>query len=576
MKSWKVAVGSINSWSPWVISITLLLRLITALTTDPNRTQNFSPLWLLIWAISVIALSAWVLLVMGLGLYKRLKTKPRPFANLITIGIAGIIGNLTVGALALSWGLDTEPLWVVRISGGFLGATLMFFVVNTLRSNLISRNESIRKLVQTEQKLLGYRESAKQIIADEIESLKEKTVESLLPAIEKIQELLATKSEERTTIVEELRQLIRNDVRPLSKSVLEEAATIAKPGKDEIKRPATRLRRNVNYNFRLSMRPMISLALFAAFFPMVEFLIIDHRSAFRGLLGGIATGLTLALLKALTPRNFEVKVASGITMQLIYSVISIVPTWWIMFQEYGNTSQVITATTLLWFITFAMTFLLAFTKGVELNAERYEFSLTQYTAELAKEVALFEQKLALEKRAWSRVIHGEVQSALSAAVTRLQRAEHLEPYELEMVKQDLNRAKQNLINPPKEDTHFTQAFSEIVLTWKSICNIQADISARAQRAVDTNQDTRIVTNEIIKEAVSNAVRHGQAKNVSIKLDRIKDDILEIEIQNDGFKPARDKTPGLGSQLLDELTLSWSLETKNNKTTLKAEVPISKN
>lgn len=321
---------------------------------------------------------------------------------------------------------------------------------------------------------------------------------------------------------------------------------------------------------------MISLPLFAAFFPMAEFLIIDHRSAFRGLLGGIATGLTLVLLKALTPRNFEVKVASGITMQLLYSVISIIPTWWIMFQEYGNTKEVITATALLWFITFATTFLLAFTKGVELNAERYELSLTQYTAELAKEVALFEQKLALEKRAWSRVIHGEVQSALSAAVTRLQRAEHLEPYELEMIKQDLIRAKQNLINPPREDTKFTQAFSEIVLTWKSICNIQADISARAQRAVDTNQDARIVTNEIIKEAVSNAVRHGQAKNVTIKLDRIKDDILEIEIQNDGFKPARDKTPGLGSQLLDELTLSWSLETKNNKTTLKAEVPISKN
>ena len=133
MKNWKVAVGTLSSWSLWVIVSTLLLRLITALTTDPNRTQNFSPLWLLIWAISVIALSAWVLLVMALGLYKRLKTKPRPFANLITIGIAGVIGNLTVGALAIQWGLDTEPLWTVRILGGFLGAIAMFFVINTLR-----------------------------------------------------------------------------------------------------------------------------------------------------------------------------------------------------------------------------------------------------------------------------------------------------------------------------------------------------------------------------------------------------------------------------------------------------------
>ncbi|MEY4321144.1 MAG: hypothetical protein RLZZ471_1085, partial [Actinomycetota bacterium] len=307
MKNWKVAVGTLSSWSLWVIVSTLLLRLITALTTDPNRTQNFSPLWLLIWAISVIALSAWVLLVMALGLYKRLKTNPRPFANLITIGIAGVIGNLTVGALAIQWGLDTEPLWAVRISGGFLGATLMFFVINTLRSSLIARNESIRKLIKTEQDLLGYRESAKQIISDEIENLKENTVASLLPAIEKIQELLVTKSDERTTIVDELRQLIKNDVRPLSKSVLDEAATIAMPDKNELKRPTTRLKRNVKYNFKRSMRPLISLPLFAAFFPMAEFLIIDHRSAFRGLLGGIVTGLTLALLKAITPNNFEVK-----------------------------------------------------------------------------------------------------------------------------------------------------------------------------------------------------------------------------------------------------------------------------
>ena len=215
-------------------------------------------------------------------------------------------------------------------------------------------------------------------------------------------------------------------------------------------------------------------------------------------------------------------------------------------------------------------------KGVEPLNERYEQSLLQYTEELHKTISLFEQKLALEKRAWSRIIHGEVQSALSAAVTRLQRNEKLEPYQLEMVKQDLARAKDNLTNPPKQNTNFNQAFAEIVLTWKSICQINADISARAQRAIDQNQDCREVTNEIIKEAVSNAVRHGQAKQVNVKLERIKDDVLEIEISNDGFKAQRDRTPGLGSQLLDELTLSWSLNNKNNKTTLKAEVPISKN
>lgn len=554
----------------------LLLRLITALTSDPNRTQNFSPLWFVLWVISVLAMTAFVILVMALGLKKRLLNKPRPLANLITIGTAGVVGNVTVGLLAMAWGLDSESLWVVRIGGGFIGSAFMFFVINSLRSSLIARNESIRKLVQTERALLGYRESAKQIIADEIDSLKLKTKEYLLPAIEKIQTLIEDRAGQNAEIVDELKLLISQDVRPLSKTILEEAATLANPTSNQHQRATSRIAINAKYNLKRSMRPLIGLPFFAALFPMVQFLVIDHRSAFRGLLGGVATGLTLLILKALLPKSLEVTVASGTTLQLLLSTISIVPAWWIMYQEYGNTEAVLWATTILWLMVLLSAFLLAYSKGVELNAERYAITLTQKTQELEKEIALFEQKLALEKRAWSRVIHGEVQSALSAALARLQINENLEPYQLEMVKQDLHRAKQNLINPPKQNSTFNQAFAEIVLTWKSICQIQADISARAQRAIDQNEDTRTVTNEIIKEAVSNAVRHGQAKQVNIKLDRIKDDILEIEISNDGYKPQRDKAPGLGSQMLNELTLSWCLENKNNKTTLTAEVPISKN
>jgi two-component sensor histidine kinase len=284
----------------------------------------------------------------------------------------------------------------------------------------------------------------------------------------------------------------------------------------------------------------------------------------------------LSIIRALIPKRFETKLIPGLLLQLILSATAMIPAWWIMYQEYGNTQAVLWTAGLLWLINIMSATVLSASLTIQQNQIKYEQTLTQYTEELQKEVALFEQKLSIEKRTWSRIIHGEVQAALTAAVTRLQRTETLEPYQLEMVKQDLARAKDNLINPPKPQANFNQSLSEITSTWRSICTIQTDISARAQRAVDQNQDVCIVTNEIIKEAVSNAVRHGQAKTVNIKLDRIKDDILEIEISNDGYKPLRDQTPGLGSQLLDELTLSWQLNTNKNLTTLKATVPISKN
>ncbi len=573
MKRWQVAVGSLSSWSGWVIGAVLVIRLITALVSDPNRTGNFSPLWLVLWFISVGVMAAVVLLAMVLGLSRALKSKPRPLANLAIIGLAGASGNAVVGYLAIDWGLDTEGLWHIRLAGGFLGHALIFLAVNTLRANLVQRNESIRKLSKIEHELLGFRDSAKQIIDDEVERLKQNTRDTLLPALEKLQELV--KNNDKTGLIQDLKVLIFEGVRPLSKQVLNQANDL-KSHQAEPPKPRFRNLLTTKVSFKKSIRPLLGLPLAVAFYPMVEFLMIDHRSAFRGLLGALSTVIMLAIIRALMPKRFETKLIPGLLLQLVISAIAMIPAWWIMYQEYGNTQAVLWTAGLLWLINIMSATVLSASLTIQQNQIKYEQTLTQYTEELQKEVALFEQKLSIEKRTWSRIIHGEVQAALTAAVTRLQRTETLEPYQLEMVKQDLARAKDNLINPPKPQANFNQSLSEITSTWRSICTIHTDISARAQRALDQNQDVCIVTNEIIKEAVSNAVRHGQAKTVNIKLDRIKDDILEVEISNDGYKPLRDQTPGLGSQMLDELTLSWQLNTNKNLTTLKATVPISKN
>ena len=575
MKNWRVALGSLSSWSGWVITAILGLRLMVALISDPNRTQNFSPLWLVTWLAGVGAMAIWALICMALGLAKRLRTKPRPWANLLVIAIAGVIGNLVVFASAVALNLDNEPLWIIRIAGGAFASAIEFFLVNTLRASYVARKESIRKLVEIEGQLLGYQDSAKQIIQDEIERLRESTKSTLLPAIDKIHHLIQEKTNSTTELVDSLKDLIQNNVRPLSKEVLLEADTLSKvkPLSGNAQKPTVIWKKT--FRVKLSLRPGVASIFFAMAFPMIEYMLIDHRSAFRGLIGGLATGVVIAVIKAFIPESYTVKTRNGIILSAVIATMSIVPSIWFMWQEYGLIREVVAASAFQLTIAILGSFLFSYTKALELNQEAYEQKLVQYTQELQKEVALFEQKLALEKRAWSRLIHGEVQAALTAAVTRLQMHDTLEPYQLEMVKQDLNRAKQNLICPPEDHTNFNQALAEIVFTWKSICHIEADISARAQRAIDINQDTRTVTNEIIKEAVSNAIRHGQAKNVKIKLDRIQDDILKIEIENDGFK-AINPTPGLGSQMLDELTLHWDLENQNNKVTLKAEVPISKN
>jgi two-component sensor histidine kinase len=218
----------------------------------------------------------------------------------------------------------------------------------------------------------------------------------------------------------------------------------------------------------------------------------------------------------------------------------------------------------------------AYTRAVDLARDRYEADLRTFNDQLAKEVALFEQKLWLERRAWSYVLHGDVQGALSAAVARLQRSEKLEPFELEMVKQDIARATHALTNTPSNDVDFGQGIDELVRTWAGVCEIKVESSARASRAIETNRDIRNCINEICKEAISNAVRHGNAKSAWIYLNREKDDVIELEVCNDGHKVLRDQPTGMGLSMIDDLSLSWQLtsERHNGKTCLVAELPIS--
>ena len=142
------------------------MRLVVALVSDPNRTENYSPLWFVIWLITTVELAAVVLAIMGLGLYKRLQRKPSVWGNLLTIGFAGAVANLTVGYLANLWKLDNEGIWHIRAFGGVVGLATMFIFFNNIRGSVIERNEKVRQLAEVEEKLIGYRESAQQILAD--------------------------------------------------------------------------------------------------------------------------------------------------------------------------------------------------------------------------------------------------------------------------------------------------------------------------------------------------------------------------------------------------------------------------
>jgi hypothetical protein len=192
---------------------------------------------------------------------------------------------------------------------------------------------------------------------------------------------------------------------------------------------------------------------------------------------------------------------------------------------------------------------------------------------IAKENALFAQKLWVFRKRWLLVLHGSVQSALTAALSRLQNSKELSPVLVELVKQDLSRAEVAVNSDLSENLVLTEGLIELQEVWSGICNVQFQVSSRAQRAIERNPDSAFCVNEIAKEAISNAVRHGEATEATVFIDRTEDDILRVEITNNGNPPETARSKGIGSEMLDEVCISWNLHFNKKQVRLSAELPV---
>jgi two-component sensor histidine kinase len=193
--------------------------------------------------------------------------------------------------------------------------------------------------------------------------------------------------------------------------------------------------------------------------------------------------------------------------------------------------------------------------------------------EIAKQNSFFAQRVWVFRRRWLLVLHGTVQSALTAAVNRLSNAKEVDEFTVQMVNQDLLRATSAIDSNQSNSLNLEESFKELHDVWSGICSVNVKISERAKRALTRNSDTAFCVNEIAKEAVSNAVRHGSAKSALIEIDRLEDDLLQVEITNDGIPLRSQEKPGIGSEMLDEICLNWALENSGKKVRLTANLPV---
>jgi len=566
--------GRKEIWGWPLFWFALPVYFLLSFSFDVFLAQSWRIEWLYIAVLSFAAVALLAYGVKKLVIEVFYARRPAGLINFLSIAVLGAIKNVLVGELSVLFGLVDTVDWAFRIYGGAglsIGVLLAFVYILGER---VDHNSIIAELETTREQLMQHRTKAEELLETERLELMLQTQSTLLPTLDSIQKNLARASD-RSSAVEELRELIQNQVRPLSKLLSQTARKMSvAPAPSKAKKPVARM-----FQESFLVKPLIApgsmlvMVLLGTWF--LTYIILGIEAATWSILYSLASWLVIVLAKFLMPNNLKMKRTPGVLLFVLIGFIASNASYWPL-KEFSSNFQEDLLLLLVVLNIIGSVVGFAYSKSYQTDRLEAVRQMTRDNNLLAREVALFDQQMWIARRNWSFVVHGTVQAALTAAITRLGTDSEPEQFQVDLALSDLDRAANALSQTPEIEVDLNKALQNISSTWDGICQVKINITERATRALDKNSDARICVNEICKEAVSNAVRHGEAKNIHFEIDRGSEEVLFIKASNDGRGLAKDLEPGVGSRMFDELTMDWSLhrDKSQQKTVLQAQLPLA--
>ena len=161
----------------------------------------------------------------------------------------------------------------------------------------------------------------------------------------------------------------------------------------------------------------------------------------------------------------------------------------------------------------------------------------------------------------ARYLHGTIQSKLMAAAMSVEIAGRKQ--DKKQLDIEIEKALQTLEMPTQayfdaRITDLSDGLQELANKWDGIIKIEFKYS---EIEVFSQSET-ITILDIANEAILNSYRHGAASKVKFKIKRLKNNMINLEISDNG-KGIQAIKPGLGSQYFNSLTSNWNLSNKES-------------
>ncbi len=551
--------------------VSLAFTSLLSFAFDAVRLQNISLVWIPINITAIV----WVLIfAVPVLIYKR-KQNPhganQPIFNSVFMSLCFGFKNLIMLNVTGIFGVDDPGDPGTRFIGGLLlGFSILTIFTNVVGSRL-QRESSVSKLLSSESELRFFRSNVVTNLFAESRQAAEKSISSLTPQLELLQSRVA-QSKEIVTLIDRILLFLRNELKPFEDRLSKDAKQLFEnKGIDTnsaFQEPETKISTSNLVRVWITLLPIPFLFFFVGSFA------VPTLNGWDVVISSMIFALSLAVLKYGLRAFPRLTASQAFLVSTIVALVSSVPSFFLISQVPNPDGL---PDLLLVFYIIPAYSVIATSQAYILDQQlsRFEEELEQVVNQLTRENKLYQQKVWLASHRWYLLLHGVVQPALTAASMRANAISQDDIPIKDLILSDLQRALDSLNSRSDSDTSLELTFSEIQSAWIGLCQVSYEIDESVLQRVASDSVAQQVVNEVLKEVVSNAVRHGNASTAEIEMSIEQDCLIRLVVTNDGSRPLENGVISVGSRMLDafclERSLSWNSETQ--KTIFEANIPI---
>ena len=527
----------------------------TNLTLDLGREPGTLAEWLL------VAMSGYVALLVAALLIKPvfLRYAVPKVLYLPTYWLLGVIRGSVIYLVGTSIGVVHHFEISYRLLGSGTYVFCVFPIATILISNFDRANSTLKKLQAQTSRRTNRLNSMKLEIAEQKSQIAGRVSGLLMPVItDLMQRVNATKGSDIGKQITALHATVDTVVRPLSQSVASEANQLSDPW-IELDRA----------KFLSRLNPKTKLQVSQLFLPgLSTFLLTMMCSSPMLTFGGpVIGGLVLATLAISTFGILQLSKIITLNLQL-----RAIPAAALVILSYTIITAVVTTA-----IALIEPHLLEISEprlislnvifGLVFFAAQSRYQLLQQSSQALEDVnrelellnAQAKQELWLNRRRIATVLHGPVQAALYASAIRLAQSKRPSKKLLQEINADLGDALDALRFEQTEVTSVRQVVREIIDVWSGVCEIYFNVPKNVYDSLKRSTNAAESFVEVIREAISNAIKHGGATEIEVTA-RLEKGLIGLQVLNNGKAPTKkEASTGYGTQILTELALGWTLD-----------------